>query len=49
MSADEAIAEAREMVAKNFTCEPCVVETLLAALEREQKNARDLQSLLGPR
>ena len=33
MSTDEAIAEARELIAKNFICEPCVVVRLIAAID----------------
>lgn len=46
MSTNEAITEAREMVSKNFICEPCVVKGVLAAYDREQKMACSLRELL---
>lgn len=47
MSENEAIAEARDMVTRNFTCEPCVVKRVLAALDREHKKACSLRELLA--
>ena len=37
MSIDEAIAEARENVERNFSTEPCVIRSLLLALDRERE------------
>lgn len=39
MLTDEAIAEARENVERNWTTEPCVVKHLLAALDYSEKRA----------
>ena len=36
MNIEEATAEARENVARNFTTEPCVIRALLNAIDRER-------------
>lgn len=46
MSITEAIAEARENDARNFSTEPCVVRALLGALAAEREKVRTLRSAL---
>lgn len=42
MNITEAIAEARENVARNYTTEPCVIRTLLHALDSEREKSKSL-------
>jgi len=47
VSGGEAIEEAREMVARHSTCEPCVVSALLSVIAAEREKVRVLRGKLA--